>query len=214
MDFGKAFTFVFEDKDWVKKILLVGLITLIPFVGWLFVLGWTLEISRRVNHDEPEVLPGLEDFSERLVQGLKGFVIAFVYTLPLTAVGMLYGTVFAFDLESVAETIIISTVVYICCISAYSLLLVVFLPPAFGALADTGRIGEAFRLGRMWSLIKAAPGAYLLAIVGVWLAGLISMVGLLACCIGVVFTAAYAAAVQGNLYGQAYREGRKGLEGF
>ena len=211
MDFGRAFTFVFEDRDWVRKLLLVGLITLIPFVGWLFVLGWTLEISHRVNQGVAVILPGLEDFGERLVQGIKGFVIAFVYTLPITVVAMVYGGIFALNTDAAAEAVVISTVLYVCCISAISLMLAAFMPAAFGALADTGHVGEAFRLGRIWSLIKAAPGAYLLAIVGVWLAGLLSMLGLLLFCVGIIFTAVYAAAVQGNLYGQAYREGLKGI---
>lgn len=212
MDFGSAFTFVFDDEEWLKKILLVGLITLIPFVGWLFVLGWTLEISRRVSKGESILLPGLEEFGERLVLGLKGLVVAFVYTLPITIIAVLYAGVFAFDIEAIAELVIVFTVLYVCCISLFSLVLVVFMPTAFGALAETGRMGEAFRFGRMWSLIKAAPVAYILAIIGVWIAGLVSMVGLLLCCVGVIFTAAYAAAVQGNLYGQAYREGLKGAE--
>jgi hypothetical protein len=211
MDFGKAFTFLFEDKEWLQKILLVGLVTLIPFIGWLFVLGWTLEISRRVSSDAQQTLPGLEEFSERLVQGLKGFVIAFVYSLPITFIALAFAAILAVETEAIAEAIIIATVVYVCCISAYSVILVIFMPPAFGALADTGQISEAFRFGRLWSLMKAAPGAYILAIIGVWLAGLISMVGLLLCCIGVIFTAAYAAAVQGHLYGQAYREGSGGV---
>jgi hypothetical protein len=211
MDFGRAFTFVLEDRDWVRKLLLVGLITLIPFAGWIFVLGWTLEISGRVTQGEAVILPGLEDFGERMVQGVKGFVIAFIYTLPITVVAMVYGGIFALNTDA-AEAAVISTVLYVCCISAISLILAAFMPAAFGALADTGQIREAFRLGRILALIKAAPGAYLLAIVGVWLAGFLSMLGLLLFCVGIIFTAVYAAAVQGNLYGQAYREGLKGIE--
>jgi len=40
MDFGKAFSFVFEDEDWIKKIGVGGLISLIPVIGVFLVLGW------------------------------------------------------------------------------------------------------------------------------------------------------------------------------
>ena len=48
MDFGKAFTYVFEDEEWIKKILIGALLSLIPFVGWWFVGGWGLEITKNV----------------------------------------------------------------------------------------------------------------------------------------------------------------------
>ncbi len=43
MDFAKPFTFVFEDQNWLSKIALVAVISLIPVVGVLVLLGWGLE---------------------------------------------------------------------------------------------------------------------------------------------------------------------------
>jgi uncharacterized membrane protein len=40
MDFGRAFSFVFEDPDWLKKVAIAGLVMLIPVIGQLVVLGW------------------------------------------------------------------------------------------------------------------------------------------------------------------------------
>lgn len=37
MDLGLAFTFPFQDENWLQKILIAGLIMLIPFLGWLAV---------------------------------------------------------------------------------------------------------------------------------------------------------------------------------
>ena len=36
MDIAKTFDFIKEDKDWVVKLLIVGLISLIPVVGQLY----------------------------------------------------------------------------------------------------------------------------------------------------------------------------------
>jgi len=39
MDFAQAFTFPFQDKRWLVKLVVVGLILLIPLVGVVFVTG-------------------------------------------------------------------------------------------------------------------------------------------------------------------------------
>jgi len=46
MDIGKTFTYVFEDEDWVKKVLIGGVINLIPIVGFFFTAGYMLEMGR------------------------------------------------------------------------------------------------------------------------------------------------------------------------
>lgn len=47
MDFGSSFSFVFKDPDWVKKLLIMGLVTLIPVLGQLVLMGWMAEVLRR-----------------------------------------------------------------------------------------------------------------------------------------------------------------------
>ena len=47
MDFGKAFTFAFDDKEWVTKLLIGGILSLIPIVN-LVVVGYTLKTLKNV----------------------------------------------------------------------------------------------------------------------------------------------------------------------
>jgi hypothetical protein len=46
MEFGKAFSFPFEDQDWVKKLGIAGLLMIIPIIGWLAVAGWGIEMGK------------------------------------------------------------------------------------------------------------------------------------------------------------------------
>ncbi len=85
MDFGLALTFQFKDPDWVRKLLIASLITLIPVVGWFFVFGWSLEVARRVIKGEGQSLPEI-DMARDLVRGVEGFIINIVYNLPAIAV--------------------------------------------------------------------------------------------------------------------------------
>jgi hypothetical protein len=57
MEFGRAFSYTQQDPEWLKKVGIAAALMIIPFVGWLAVLGWGLEITRRVINNDPETLP-------------------------------------------------------------------------------------------------------------------------------------------------------------
>ena len=99
------------------------------------------------------------------------------------------------------------TGVLICggCVTFILAILAAFIiPAAYANFAVKGSFGAAFSFGEVFGLIKAAPGAYVLVLLGSILAGIIGMLGVIACVIGVIFTMAYASAIMGHLYGQAY----------
>ena len=85
MDIGRSFSYITEDQEWWKKVLLGGLISLMPIVGQLYVLGYVLETLKNVIAGREVPLPEIgEDFGGKLVKGLLLWVITFVYFLPLT----------------------------------------------------------------------------------------------------------------------------------
>ena len=45
MDFGLSFGYVFEDKDWFRKIAIPALVSLIPIIGQFIVTGWGLKAT-------------------------------------------------------------------------------------------------------------------------------------------------------------------------
>ncbi len=216
MNFGQAFTYVFEDPDWAKKVLIPALIALIPLVGQIFLLGWSLDIARRVIQQNPRPLPDL-DFGRQFVDGLKGLVIGLVYAIPIiiftipiiiasTTISSA-GTISPDQTPTTATTIV--SLVSVCCggiIFLYSILMAFVLPAAYGNFAATGQLGSAFRFSEVIGLVRAAPGAYLLVLLGLIVSGFIGGLGTIACGIGVVVTTAYAMAINGHLYGQAYNE--------
>ena len=113
MDFGRAFSFVFDDEDWVKKVGIGGLLSLIPIIGIFVVLGWGLEITKRVIKGDAEVLPDWTDFGGYLTKGFLVFLIAFVYTLPVLLIQGCSSLPFLF--ENADDTLYtIFTIVTIC----------------------------------------------------------------------------------------------------
>jgi hypothetical protein len=208
MDFGKAFTFAFDDADWVKKLGIAGLLMIIPIVGWLAVGGWAIEVTRRIIHREPQLLPEWNNFGDFLMKGLMVFVIGFVYSLPTLLIsGCQQGVVLALQNNNNDNLAIVVTILAACfgLVSlVYGIFLGFVLPAAYGNYAATGQLGAAFRFGDVFRLVRSAPTAYLIVLLGSILAGLISAAGLIVCFIGVLFTAAYAMLIQAHLWGQAY----------
>ena len=212
MDFARAFSYIFEDSDWLKKVGIAALVFLIPVLGPITVLGWSLVVTKRlIEGQTTNLLPGWDNFSDHMTLGFKAFVVGFAYSLPVLLISSCTNI-----LPIIAENtsgdayeamIMISSVVSICfgCFSfLYSIILGLVTPVAYAKVAVTGEIGAGFRFGEIFGMIKAAPGAYVLVLVGSIAASFVAMLGLIACFIGVIFTAALAYAIMAHFYGQAY----------
>jgi len=211
MNLGKAFSFAFEDPDWIKKLLIGALITLIPIIGGIVVLGWGLEITRRVIHKESPLLPDWSDFGGYLVKGLQAFVIAFVYMLPIILVSVCSQSATALvgqgDIDqTVVTAITVVSACLSCVVALYGVLMSFVLPAAFANFVASGQLGAGFRFGEIIGLVRAAPVAYLLVLVGAFVASIIASLGVILCIVGMFFTYVYAATINAHLWGQAYNE--------
>lgn len=213
MDFGLSFSYIFKDTDWFKKILIIALVSLIPLLGQFVLIGWLMEISRKVaNGDRQPLLPDL-DFGKQLGDGFKAFVAYLVYALPLfifylpliivTAIAGAMGM----DGETAAAIIGILSACTVILVILYSIFLTLITPAIYTRIAVEGNIGSALKVREIFSLLKSAFGSFILALLGSLLAGIIiAPLGSIACGIGALLTAAYAMAIIGHLYGQAYAQ--------
>lgn len=208
MNFESAFSFQFQDPDWVKKILIAALCTLIPVAGGLFLLGWTLEIARRVIKDEPSVLPDLE-LSENIVRGFQAAVISLVYMIPIFLLALPIGVVSGFASNSNSNLPgAIFLIVFACfgiLIAIYSIFLGLLLPAAYGNFLAKGSLGAGLEFGEVFSIFKSAIGPYFMVLLGNLISGLIASLGTVVCLVGVVATTAYGMTIYGHLIGQAYK---------
>jgi hypothetical protein len=213
MEFGKAFTYVFEDDDWIMKTIIAALVSLIPIIGQITVMGWGLEVTRRVIKQEPNPLPDWSDFGGHIVKGLVAWVIGFVYALPIILIWICPTVLLAAagDDETVMTIYSVVSACFGCLTFLYAILLLLLYPAAIGKYVDTGEFGAAFRFGEIWGLVRAAPGAFLMTILGALIAGIIAPLGLILCFIGVLWTQAYAVLINSHLWGQAYSEAQKAV---
>lgn len=213
MDFGRAFTYAFEDSEWIKKVGIAAVVILIPIVGGIVLMGWALELMRRVIADDPTPLPDWSDFGGLLGKGFKAFVVTLAYTLPVILVVICGQTVTigsAAALENnpdVAGTVAIVAGICMGCFALiFGILAGLLVPPALGNLAVTGELGAAFRFGEVFGLLRSAIGPYLISILIIALVSpILASLGSLVCGIGALAAAAYLQVITSHLYGQAYK---------
>ncbi len=208
MDIGKSFSFVFQDPNWVGKIIIGGLISLIPVVGWLLVIGYMIAIARNVINGDPQPLPEWSDFGQILVDGIYGFVIAFVYSLPIIVVACFFWMPASLITSEGGDAEALFSLLS-CCFSLFVFLYAVFvgwffIPAALGRFAKTQDLASALRFGEILDISRANVGAYLIALLVSWVVGFLASFGVILFCIGVIFTAFYSQCVTGHIYGQAY----------
>ncbi|MFQ5987319.1 MAG: DUF4013 domain-containing protein [Dehalococcoidia bacterium] len=212
MDIGKAFSYVFDDEDWFTKVLIGGLLGLIPIIGTLLNCGYMVELIKNVIDEVPSPLPKWDDWGGKLVKGLVLFVIGLVYFLPLILVWICFGggvAMIGTQWRELADTL--GAIVGVCLGGLgllYSLVVYVILPAAIARYADTKEVNAALRFGEVVDLVKANFGAYLIVLLLTLVAGIIGSLGTIACFIGALFTMFYAMLIVGHLYGQAYRLSR------
>ena len=207
MDFGLAFSFLFQDPDWVKKIAIAAVLNVIPLIGQIAVLGWTILLAKRVIAGEEHPMPDWDEAGEIFAAGLKAFVIGFLYALPVMIIMVPTSLLGLFDSSGDSISIFELGMICLSCIVAlYGLLVSLVWPVAAGELAATDDLSTALNPGRILRLFQAAPSAYIIVFLGFIATGIVASFGVVLCFVGVLFTAAYAYAVQGHLIGQAYKQ--------
>lgn len=224
MNVQRAFTFVFEDKQWITKILIGVLLSLF---AWLiipaFILnGYMIAVVRKVMNGEVEgsPLPEWDDWGKLLSDGFFVTVAQLVYTLPfllIMGIGFM-GTVGFGGLSDMSEGIasagLMATWGVTGCLGLLFAAALLFLTPAIAiqyAIKDD--FGACFRVREIWDIISEHVADILIVFVVTLLAGfalslvagvlgIIPCLGWIAAVILSLAFGPYLTMVTGHLYGQ------------
>ncbi len=212
MDIGSAFTYMFDDEDWIKKVGIGGVAWLLAIVvvPIFLVLGYMLQTIKNVRDGHPKPLPEWDNLGEMIVKGLMVFVIAIIYNIvPLLIIfcPLLIIPFAAGELDSDAgSAIAIIANCFICVGSIISIVVNLVLPAALIRYAQYDTIGSALQFGEIFSFISSNVGDYIIVVLLGWVASFVAAFGLILCLIGVYFTNFWAILVTANLYGQLARK--------
>ena len=198
---GDAFVWPFRDPDWLGKIAIIGLILLIPIVGGINGLGWMLATLDRLRAGEQRLPAANFDY---LGRGFQLFVVYLVYYLALAVLALVFYTpailILSFQGNHNANVFLVGVGIALLLVTlsvvTLGALALTFTMPAIVLAVDRGGIAEGLKFAQVVGRTRASLTNTLIAGLMLIAAGLVGQLGSVACFVGVVFTSAYALAMQ------------------
>lgn len=209
MDIERAIKFPLDDKDWLKKLLIGGVLNIIPIIN-MATFGYTLQAGKNIIDGQEAPLPEWSEFGSYFVKGLMAFVAILIYSLPIIAVSCLSGILDGALASSGGYPRTTMAVVALCFGifgSIYGLLVQFVAPAALTQYMLTDEFGVFFRFGDIWAYIRANIGDYVVAFLLLIVISVVaSLLGTIACVVGLVLTLPWAFLSMAHLYAQVYRQ--------
>ena len=220
IDFGRCFTFVTEDPEWVKKILIGGAFVLLSFllVGLFFVAGYWARFMRAVAAGNERPLPEWDDLGGIFSDGLRvvGLYVAgalgalAVFLLLMCPIALVFlGLAHVSSSDGVREALSALGGLGIFFIYGLFILLGFGLSLVFPAAAARvilkGDLSAGFDFRAVFAFVRMNLGNYLLSLVVMILAHFLSQFGVILCCVGYFPLAFWAYLTLGYAIGETVR---------
>ncbi len=209
MDYGKMIKFPMNDKDWILKIIIGGILSIIPIINFIS-FGYEVKVMKNTINKTP-FMPEWKGFIELFIKGLIVFVIALLYMIvPL----IIFGAVAGFSTLSYAiggftnpYGIIVAILPALFIGGILFLIIGFILPMAIALYIKSDNFSDAFKFSEILDRIKSIFGEYLasyiiLVILGfiLMLIGLIPLIGWLLSLFGSFYLGVFAFNMFGELY--------------
>jgi len=140
IDLERAAKFPTADSDWKQKVLIGGVLNIIPVINFLAV-GYAFEVFRMAFQQEPASLPEWGEWGQRFIQGLMIFLIALIY-----------------NIASLILFFIHPVVGFLAALAAAFLF-----PAAMAQYAVRGNFSDAFQIKDVWERIRQNRNDYFMA---------------------------------------------------
>jgi hypothetical protein len=222
MDVNKAFRFVFDDTQWISKLLIGVLMSLLSFLilPALILQGYAVKIVRHVMAGNRDNLPEWSDYGDLLKDGFFVTVAEIIWTLPFIILFVVGGLAtgglgsLADNGSDLAAAGAMGGGLLLACLALLFVVALLFLMPAILIqYAITDEFGATFRFGEVWAIIRNNLAdillVFLVTIVAVIAIGLVAGIVGIVPCLGWLAAAAiglamgpYITYVTSHLYGQ------------
>jgi len=174
MNIEKSFRFPFEDKQWISKLGLGALITMVPILNFAW-SGYLVDIIRNVMNNATEPLPTWDDLGKKLSDGLILFAAGLVYASPILILLCLPLSMLAFSdifsgnnnmedltrLISGAGGVLFSGL--LCLFFLYAIALSVIYPAILVMFSREGTFSSCFKLREAFDMISRNAGPFFTA---------------------------------------------------
>lgn len=183
MNVGEAIRFAFEDDQWVGKLLVGAVISIIPLFGGAAVTGYAIAVLRNVEAGSQRPLPTWDRLGEYFVDGLLFWVATLIYSIPLLILACPIAVAWVLpaaagdnqDLTTILTSIAGLISAGLGCLALLYALVLWFLTPVLQIrFAEAGTLGPCLRFGEVFRFLFAHIGPIIIAQLLVWAAALVA----------------------------------------
>jgi hypothetical protein len=194
---GESFTYSFRSPGWAGKMLLQGLIALIPIIGWVAMTGWLMLAYENARAGRRELPPA----GFHLGRGIGIFAIFFIYGFVLNVpawilyfAGAIASGTSSHSLNSGSPLTSLGLLW-----SFLAGLFLTFLVPSLMVNTHLGGFVGGLDVARVWRLARANLTNSVSSGAIVWVASIIGGLGFAVCFFGLIFTVPYQNAIQAGV---------------
>lgn len=210
MDLSRSIQYIFEDKKWAEKLVLMTLISFlsaIPLLGLVplaISIGYGLQIADNVRNGLPRPLPEWDKMGDFLTRGGHILLAIVVYNLPLLTISLCLWTLGVGLGDSLFGIGISLTL--LCCLTPF----ILFYTAISGALlamgamryAQTNRPSSLYRIGFYFSLLGSHSGLVIQWLIYSFIVSIaLAFIGWIPC-FGQIIIVAFTIPIQSHLLGQ------------
>jgi len=187
---GKAFSFVFDDPQWLGKVLVGGLVlfSCVLVIPIPLLAGYLVALRANIINNKTPLLPEWTNLGEKYTKGLVlalGMILYSLFGFVLRKSGIPLSGLFAF---------------------VYRLIMLFYLPVMSVFYAKEQTFESMFKIGEILQFVMKNFVDLLVFWLLHFVLAIIAVMGLIGLIIGVVFTAFYSLAAQAYLYAALYRD--------
>ena len=185
---GDSFAWPFQDPSWFSKMVVQGLIFIIPIVGWIALTGWLVLTIDNYRAGRRELPPA----GFHLERGVPLFIVLLAYgiviAIPITVLYTVGGAGHNGAVSALAGLINLALT-----------LLFAFIAPSLILHTYRGGFNGGFDVNAVWETATANTSNTVIAGLLVYVARLVGGIGFLLCCVGALFTIPYSTAITAGI---------------
>jgi hypothetical protein len=213
MNIERSFKFVFQEKNWLAKVVVGGLMILFSFliIPLLIYLGYLIEVTKRVIKSEEQLLPDWDNIGRKISNGFKFLVVIIVYLIPLFLLLALSAPFFKSDFNGfrgreIVAMLYLGDLSWLFLLSAFVYLILLYLafPFIVGKYAENESLNDAFAISDISKMLRENFGDAVIVFLLTVFVQILASLGVVFFFIGVIFTGFWANVVVYYLYGELY----------
>lgn len=191
---GDAFSYPFRDPGWVGKIVVQGLILIIPIVGWIAAVGWLVLTYENLRAGRQELAPA----GFHLEKGIGLFGVFIIYAILINIPGWILDVI-----GSTARSQSSLAAAPFSALGSFwgflAQLFIYFLTPSLIVLTNRHGFTGGLDIQRVWAMATGQMNASVVGGLVIFVGSIIGLLGIIGCCIGIFFTLIYATAIQAGV---------------